>query len=512
MFRGRVHVVTHQIVNMFRQHLSLNGRYKFEIFDKSGNLKDTVYVNNFITATGLDYPKTIPFADCFRYISFGLGTTANSNTTSGALIGTTGLAQIHSTYKYIGGSEDEYDIRGCGYRETSSGVSLARAWRIPVGDSNFFTSDITFREMMVTPGKPYDVGPICDELDDLNTRYPSICKYDKAFSRIVSDLSVETDNYLIATYELNIGINTGVNIFALGITRQTTIGNPQNWNGNFSGVFSLVHHGLNLIRGADTTSLPGDVDANWTYDHYGDSFNGPLGSPLEPSCANGNYRLYASTDKSQFLVNEVTGGGMDTTQYLPYTSTGRRFPSGVLGYHTQPCNETNMGAKINDGTAYWFINVRQGGGEIFPSPSDFRVPTTAPISVFYAYDDTFSSPFVSVSQAGRVRYKKLNAEIRGNSIGGSDIENKSIRSVVLSYADTNLRLNSKALVFMDSIVSDKVDGLSTIDSGNYTYNINNVDSDPTYFNYLDANNNLTLEFRLSWSSPCEAGMANCTNP
>jgi len=62
----------------------LQGQFKVDIYNQSGDLIDTTdYFSNFITPTGLDYPYTYNFADCFRFLSLGVGTSSNTMTTTG---------------------------------------------------------------------------------------------------------------------------------------------------------------------------------------------------------------------------------------------------------------------------------------------------------------------------------------------------------------------------------------------------------------------------------------------
>ena len=146
--------------------IKLQGQFKFDVFDKNGKLiKTSEYVDNFITNSGATFPYYFAFADCFRFLSVGIGTAQNS-------IGpneTVGLQTPNLIYSYIGSRNDfadssttNYDINSssplivnCGYTYHSSGVSLFRQWRLPDNQGNFFDSQQIFNEFMVSPGKPY---------------------------------------------------------------------------------------------------------------------------------------------------------------------------------------------------------------------------------------------------------------------------------------------------------------------------------------------------------------------
>ena len=66
----------------------LEGSFKVDFFDRAGKLIDsTDYFSNFITYSGLIYPLTYHFPECFRFLSIGTSNAANSINTTG-LIGT----------------------------------------------------------------------------------------------------------------------------------------------------------------------------------------------------------------------------------------------------------------------------------------------------------------------------------------------------------------------------------------------------------------------------------------
>jgi hypothetical protein len=151
----------------FDSHLKVEGEYTVDVYRRDGNLSYSLGpYKNFITSTGLSYPHNFAFADCFRFISFGSGTEVNTikNSVNGGW-GTIGLSQPLSKFSYIGGRGTQYDTShatsqysSASFKETTSGLSLSRGWRIPAGDSNYFEDDYTFKEVMLTPGRPYVTG------------------------------------------------------------------------------------------------------------------------------------------------------------------------------------------------------------------------------------------------------------------------------------------------------------------------------------------------------------------
>ncbi len=64
---------------LVNQNLLLQGIFNYRIYDEFGNLKKEISgLNNFLTNTGLSFPAIYRFADCFRFLSLGSGTGANT--------------------------------------------------------------------------------------------------------------------------------------------------------------------------------------------------------------------------------------------------------------------------------------------------------------------------------------------------------------------------------------------------------------------------------------------------
>ena len=150
---------------MLKAHLKLEGEYKCRVYNRDGTLLRTLGPEkNFITSTGLSFPYIYAFADCFQYVSLGEGTAKNSIGTPTDL-GTVGLETPIPEFGYIGGRRIKEDVGhaetnygDAGFSEISSGVSLYRGWRIPIGDTNYFSSAYSFKEVMLSPGRPPNTG------------------------------------------------------------------------------------------------------------------------------------------------------------------------------------------------------------------------------------------------------------------------------------------------------------------------------------------------------------------
>lgn len=272
----------------------LKGSFRVRVFDKKGQMvEDTGPFNNFITPTGLSYPTTYPFVDCFRFLSLGIGTVANSGEGVARANWTTGLNSPISTYTCADGSTEagQYiDYRGyvtgdaligqgCGTISRPEGPVFYRSWQIPTGQNktmgiNGTPEGLVLQEFMVSPSSGSSATGRC------------------AFSRVRRQTIIPPETYAIITYELKMSLrNTGINYFNSGTftTGGANVADEGNlvqlWN-NLSGIYRQCYHGLQCIDNAGLSYIP----------RYGDS--------MEPS--NKNYsRLiwYLSPDNSQFCVN-----------------------------------------------------------------------------------------------------------------------------------------------------------------------------------------------------------------
>ena len=260
---------------MPKTNIKLGGQFKLDVFDVSGNhLRSSDYIDNFITNTGVLYPYYFAFADCFRYLSMGIGTTANSTGTNGSggtlnIPPTTGLHSPVSQYTYLGSGNyvtGGFLGGGCGNfaNPHSNTISLIRQWGIPDTTGGSFQAAFNFSEFMVSPGRPYVTGftdgtntvttGLCTCLDlgyseGNNTSTPdltgldcsqiaiyhsllprlgeltnnqdgsvggarprlSLCDAPLAFARVLNNFPVASGEILTITYKLNLTFGTGIN-------------------------------------------------------------------------------------------------------------------------------------------------------------------------------------------------------------------------------------------------------------------------------------------------------------
>jgi hypothetical protein len=404
-------------------NLKLQGQFKFDIYDSNKQLiKSSEFVDNFITNTGVIYPYHFAFADCFRYLSLGSGSSQNSTVRSGpySTTETTGLSIPIPNFSYIGGRSKfdagvegtYYSIpgdfgAGCGNIQNPDGVSLVRQWTLPDNLGNTFVGPYNFQEFMVSPGRPYVTGQKvgdeipqfchCNESDDyatgldcsavseyydwLSDRYLTknteerlkICEAEKAFARILYPISVPNNSVLNVTYKLNIIFDTGINLKSLYYNNPDS--NDGNWTNYLNSYSNITQPGIKLINdGTISKSLAPNLNKrlqhyNYTgqgrryvfENEYGESFVPPMGAPLEPS--------------NVFFLNDLNNQNIavylsnDNTEFL-VSYSGGAFSEDTGLY--QPWNQY----QYQDNTVYSYGEiVSSGDGNyeyINPEPSNSR--------------------------------------------------------------------------------------------------------------------------------------------
>lgn len=511
---------------LFQENISLQGQFKFDVYKSDGSLRYTSdYIKNFITSTGLNYPSVYAFADCFRFISLGTGSGANSIMTGvNGGWGTTGLQFPISKYSYVGGKTCEgqslYETEACGFLEQSNTVRLTRAWRLPTG-TDVFEQNYTIREFMVSPGRPAVVDPSnpsskachCQEyttpsslpgLDGSTVaKYysnPSICDADKAFARVIKTIDIKQDDFLVVTYDLNLSFNTGVQNIALSIQNTDTT----NWSGVLRAKANLVHHGLKLIDDGIHSYAGREQIPDFAFGgaDYGESFVSYWGAPLEPSCPINHVQAYLTTDNIQFLVNRVSGGAWDSS--LPVPTSG----SGIMAWHPRPTTE------VANAFPDQLISVRTKGDQAYyPDSTDYTAATTA---VAMDYDVSYvtgsrsqHTPLEdSFTKHSRYRTGNYSFQFWGNN--EVDFHGKPIRGLVMSYYDSS---NPGALYpVFDMTFANRTGKYPGIQTGPKTYSLPYEDpNNPPATGYFYAENGgiLTMTFKMSWSSPCDVSVSGC---
>lgn len=261
----------------------LEGAFKADFYDANGNfINSTDYFSNFITYSGLLYPLTYHFPECFKFLSLGNSSSANSITTTGLLGSPIALTSKDAfdninyatqTLSYLG--PVYYSKENCGVSIGKDGPAYFRAWRIPSGDTAVAADNITIKEFMVSPSSGTDTtGNV-------------------AFSRVVREVTLKSGNSAILTYRLKLKIlSTGTNYltgFDISNADLEDGALVSDW-ATATGVYRQVYHGLAAI----------DINGNSFIPKYGDI--------MEPASRNQkNFIAYFSPDYAQFATNTITG-------------------------------------------------------------------------------------------------------------------------------------------------------------------------------------------------------------
>jgi hypothetical protein len=520
---------------MINQNISVQGEFSLNVYDKYGNLKDSKKnIKNFITSTGLFYPSLYSFADCFRFISLGSGNI--QNTITGIYGGTTGLQQPLQNFSYIGSrnsygdvTTSNYENPSCGFRENASGVSLFRGWKIPSG-SGTFDSNYTFKEIMLSPGKPtgsslqcgcqggqvqgVDASIIADYYDENN---PSICDAFYAFTRITGSIPVTNSDYLVVNYQLNLNYNTGAQKFVINIQKAlNTPGVSSNWSGLITGLSSITNHGIKLINdGTSASSSSSRTQISSLYggymfsQEYGESFIPLFGCPLEPSNRPLNATVnqinlsgYLSTDNQQFLVNNFSGGPIDTGIWQPFNISGFPRSSGVLTFINNPSQQGSS----------QFVNIRTSlAGAIFPSNTNFTMVGSNPLDLSFFGNNTlqktaldFSSPYFISGRSKRAIFRNRFGGLSASQVGFTGL---AVRSLIFAYVDAN---GTSTYPFYD-VIFNGIDGSGLAATGNFGGNPLAIQqSSSTDYFFMEGGADLSFGMNLTWCSPCSPDVIGCT--
>ena len=324
---------------------ALQGQFKVDIYNKENHLVDTTdWFNNYITNTGLFYPLTYSFADCFRFLSLGSSSSANTDATTGlvnpmsssnkfSVVDENGFSAGFQYVSHWGkeayhaaGPPPDYATPGsCGAQHHKTGPLLFRGWTVPSG--NFFVSkNLNINEFAVSPSSGAD---------------PS---GSKAFSRIVKPIIIPSGTRSIISYRLKLGLDYNIRSFSSG-TFSTGGADVSEGSqlletlGNLSGIYRQVYHGFRLI------------------DNQGRTYTPKYGEAMEPSTKKlEKLSLYLSPLYSQFSINENGGPGVSSgngfSGPIPYSSGSGLYP---LSYGHSIINVRSVG----DETGFYDLNPQE---------------------------------------------------------------------------------------------------------------------------------------------------------
>ena len=360
----------------------LEGSFKMDTFDGKGKLIDsTDYFSNFITYSGLIYPLTYHFPECFKFLSIGSSSAIN-NTTRTGLAGNpisldvidvfNGSPRPNQKLSYLG--PINYSKGDCGVQVSKDGPSYYRGWRIPTGTNTVAGEDVTFSEFMVSPSSGNDPsGKV-------------------AFSRVPREVTLRSGASAIVSYRLKLKVqSTGVNYLTGFDTTKADLEDGELatlWSTGTTGHYRQVYHGLSVM------------------DQNGNTFIPKFGDAMEPACKNfNNLTAYFSADNSQFDCNPTGGKALSFSE--SYNADG--LLNVAFGHdYTQEVLEANP-------AEYVFRNTSIEGSypeDIKNYVKDIRYKTVKDpnyikytgASIDASYDKTFSITDVSVASPGKLGY------------------------------------------------------------------------------------------------------------
>jgi len=486
----------------------LNGEFKFKILDKDKNIRvESDYFPNFITSKGLSFPYHTGFAGLLNFFSAGTGTGYNyigvdeNLPTSGLYLPILESGFFNST---------GFLKNGVGSVLTHSGVNFYKTWVLPdeksVASKDYpikefsisaFTPNIIIDDQEVTEGNIYE-----EVFKDGVRQMEIIPKYSGGltgiFSRATGNFELKSGEQMFVTYRLNLTFETGIKTFLNVVNTagaDKSKGTHLTFN-HFSGIYSLTSPAVNFLfplegmkEGGD--AKPGDVGP---IEHMG------LG--MEPSTPEKNLFCYLSEDESQFLLKTSGVGGVfeDAEEY--FAGGGWQNSSGIHKYiYNAPLEKDSIKT-----------NIRRSG-VLAPSTGDI-FETKIGDGPFGTYD-----PYIFMNITS-----KILTQPQYFKIDGTDRERYILRSFSLLANENNLDRKFKSLVlgyekeegegqepkgkeivpYIDCLFGTSANELKP-NTGEY---IKEGELFTGWFpntgNYLnlDEKNNLTLTFKLKWSSPC----------
>jgi len=473
----------------------LNGEFKFKILDKDKNIRvESDYFPNFITSKGLSFPYHTGFAGLLNFFSAGTGTGYNyigadeNPPTSGLYSPILESGFFNST----GFLKDSV-----GSVLTHSGVNFYKTWALPNEKSiaskdypiqefsiSTFSPDIIIDDQEVTEGNIYDEGPTREIIPKYSGALTGI------FSRVTGNFELKSGEQMFVTYRLNLTFETGIKTF-LNVVNTAGANTSKNTHltfNHFSGIYSLISPAVNVLlplEGAeDLDGKPGEVK---DVKHIG------LG--MEPSTPEENLFCYFSEDESQFLLKTSGAGGIfeDAEQY--FANNGWQNSQGIHQYiYNAPLDEDSIKQ-----------NIRRLG-ILAPSTGNiFENETTDSYIFKNKTSKILTQPeFFKIDGTGRERYILRSFGFLGNG----NNEDRKFKSLVLGYEKEEgggeEGPGKKIIPYVDCLFGTSANELKP-NTGEYIKEEGLFTGwFPNTGNYLnlDGNNNLTLTFKLKWSSPC----------
>ena len=371
----------------------LEGSFKMDTFDGKGKLIDsTDYFSNFITYSGLIYPLTYHFPECFKFLTIGTSNAGNSTITTG-IAGTpvsfdvidvfNGSSFPDQSLSYLG--PVNYSKGDCGVQVSKDGPSYYRGWRIPTGTNTVAGEDVTFREFMVSPSSGSDASGRV------------------AFSRVPREVTLRSGASAIVSYRLKLKIqSTGVNYLTGFDTTKADLEDGELatlWSTGTTGHYRQVYHGLSVM------------------DPNGNTFIPKFGDAMEPACKNyDKLAAYFSADNSQFDCSPTGGQALSFSKSynadgLLNVAFGHDYTEVVI--EANPANYAFKNTVIEAG---YPDDIKNYAKDIrYKTVKDPNYANYTGKSISVDYDATFSTNNVSVASPGKLGYNTELLDYRNKS-------------------------------------------------------------------------------------------------
>jgi len=474
----------------------LNGEFKFKILDKDKNIRvESDYFPNFITSKGLSFPYHTGFAGLLNFLSVGTGTGYNYIGVNGNLP-TSGL--YHPILESGFFNSTGFLKNGVGSVLTHSGVSFYKTWALP-DEKSFASKDYPIQEFSISTFSPDIIiddqevteGNILNDFGQIDPKYFNLTGI---FSRATGNFELKSGEQMFVTYRLNLTFETGIKTFLNVVNTagaDKTQGTHETFE-HFSGIYSLTSPAVNFLfplegkkeEGGEDTK-PGDVK---DIKHIG------LG--MEPSTPAKNLFCYLSEDESQFLVKTSGVGGVfeDAEQY--FANGGWQNSKGIHQYiYNAPLAKDSIKKNIRS----LEINAPLTGNIFDSNTTDSYIfkNTTSP--------SILTQPqYFKIDGTDRERYILRSFSF----LAKENNEGRKFKSLVLGYEkeeEEGQEPKGKEIIpYVDCLFGTSANELKP-NTGEYIKEGELLTGwFPNTGNYLnlDGNNNLTLTFKLKWSSPC----------
>jgi len=477
----------------------LNGEFKFKILDKDKNIRvESDYFPNFITSKGLSFPYYTGFAGLLNFLSAGTGAGDNYIGLNGNLP-TSGLYLPIKESGFFNSTGFLKD--GVGSVLTHSGVNFYKTWALP-DEKSVASKDYPIQEFSISTFSPdiiIDNNTVTH--DNLRDKFgkidPKYFNLTGIFSRVTGNFELKSGEQMFVTYRLNLTFETGIKTFlnvvdTIGANKSK--GTHLTFN-HFSGIYSLTSPAVNFLfplEGMEEGggAQPGDVGP---IEHIG------LG--MEPSTPEENLFCYLSEDESQFLLKTSGLGGVfeDAEQY--FANNGWQNSRGIHQYiYNAPLDENSIKQNIRH-----LGILAPSTGDIFQTQLG-----DGPFGAYnrYIFKNTtlkiLTEPESKIDGTDRERYILRQFSFIGPTLG--DNEDRKFKSLVLGYEkEEEPELKGKKIVpYTDFLFGTSANELKP-NTGEYIKEGELLTGwFPNTGNYLklDTENNLTLTFKLKWSSPC----------